>query len=667
MYRYSLRYSLLPTLDFEERIEKLIDFCKTAEIDDVMFFISPKEVNVGHITIEEAKKYVDVISRAVERIKDLGVTVSLNPWVTLGHYDSGLGLKDGQNFQTMVGHDGTENGMQVCPLDENWRKYFVELMNFYVETLHPDVLWLEDDFRMGNHEPIRLGCFCKKHMKLFQERLGEEIDRETLLKRAAVDKKARKAYFDVVRETIEGTMEYIVENVKGQKTFGLMTGGSCFGEARRMKKLFSTLASGNRNKPYNRLSLCAYRQRQTQEYCWLTNGGAMFVRALTGDSAVCVSELEDNPHTYYSKTAQYLKYQLLSSVPQCLQMATFSIFEFLGNGVTNGERYAAALKEVKPYLNKVESLGLKPVDGLGVKVLVNESIPYRAKAKESVLEIGKDGSYLFAYLTQLGIAATFIFDENVKGEVVAVSGQVLRCYDKETVVRLFENNFVVLTAENVMALKDMGLAYLIDMVDYEICKQRFSGKYSFEECATDDKILGVTRLRAPSQFFAGDYCKITYGNAPRTVYTRTMNAYEQVVGEAIVASCNALVIPYVESCGDWDVYYSPTMLHPLRGYSIKKALRENAVKTSELFYTDEENVCPYVFEKEGVTYIVCVNYVEDEYPSLHLRTENVYKEIKIVTPESPDEKKADYTYRDGVYEILAPVKAMSSFVLICKK
>ena len=113
MYGYSLRYSLLPTLDFEERIEKLIDFCKTAEIDDVMFFISPKEVNVGHITIEEAKKYTDVIARAVERIKDLGVTVSLNPWVTLGHYDSGLGLKDGQNFQTMVGHDGTENGVPV--------------------------------------------------------------------------------------------------------------------------------------------------------------------------------------------------------------------------------------------------------------------------------------------------------------------------------------------------------------------------------------------------------------------------------------------------------------------------------------------------------------------------------------------------------------------------
>lgn len=667
MYRYSLRYSLLPTLDFEERIEKLIDFCKKAEIDDVMFFISPKEVNVGHITVAEAKKYTDVISRAAERIKDLGVTVSLNPWVTLGHYDSGLGLKEGQNFQTMVGHDGTENGMQVCPLDENWREYFVELMNFYVETLHPDVLWLEDDFRMSNHEPIALGCFCEKHMKLFNSRLNADYDRETLLKKILQDKRVREGYLDVVRETIEGTMQYIVENVKGQKTFGLMTGGACFGEGRRMKKLFSLLASGNRSKPYNRISLCSYRQRQTQEYCWMTNGGAMLVRSLTGDSAVCVSELEDNPHTYYSKTARYLQYQLLSSVPQCLQMATFSIFEFLGNGVTNYERYAAALRSVKPYLNKVESLGLKPENGLGVKVLVNEDISYYTKAKNSVFEIGKDGAYLYAYLTQIGVAATFIFDADVKGEVVAVSGQVLRCYDKETVIRLFENNFVVLTAENVLALKDMGLGYLIDMVDCEIYEQRFSGKYSFEECATDDKILGVTKLRAPSQFFAGDYCRIVYGNEPRTVYTHTMNAYEKVVGDAITATRNALVIPYVETCEDWGVYYPPTMLHPLRGYSVKKALKANGVKTGELFYTDEENVCPYVFEKEGVTYIVCVNYVEDEYPSLHLRTENVYREIKIVTPEAIDERKAEYTYADGVYEILTPVKAMSSFVLICKK
>ena len=555
----------------------------------------------------------------------------------------------------------------MCPLDENWRKYFVELMNFYVETLQPDVLWLEDDFRLANHEPIKLGCFCEKHMKRFNEKLGTKYDRENFLKAVVEDSTVRKAYLDVARETIEETMEYVVENVKGQKTFGLMTGGSCFGEARRMKKLFSTLASGNRNKPYNRLSLCAYRQRQTQEYCWLTNSGAMFVRALTGDSAVCVSELEDNPHTYYSKTAQYLKYQLLSSVPQCLQMATFSIFEFLGNGVTNGDRYAAALKEVKPYLKKVESLGLRPEDGLGVKVLANENIPYHAKVKSSVLEIGKDGSYLYAYLTQIGVAATFIFDPNVKGEVVAVSGQVLRCYDKETVIRLFENNFVILTAENVMALKDMDLAYLIDVVDYEIFGQRFSGKYSFEECATDDKILGVTRLRAPSQFFAGNYCKIIYGNAPKTVYTRTMDAYERVVGNAITALPNALIIPYVETCGDWDVHYPATMLHPLRGYSVKKALKENGVKTSELFYTDEENVCPYVFDKADVTYIVCVNYVEDTYDSLHLRTENVYREIKIITPEVCEEQAVDYTYQDGVYEILTPVKAMSSFVLICKK
>ena len=274
---------------------------------------------------------------------------------------------------------------------------------------------------------------------------------------------------------------------------------------------------------------------------------------------------------------------------------------------------------------------------------------------------------LYSYLTQIGVAATYCFDANVKGEVVAVSGQVLRSYDKETVVRLFENNFVVLTAENVLALKDMGLGDLIGMEDCEIYRQRYSGKYSFEECATDDKILGVTRLRAPSQFFAGNYCKIDYGNEPRTVYTHAMNAYEQVVGEAITATRNALVIPYVESCEDWGVYYPATMLHPLRGYSVKKALKANPVKTSELFFTDEENVCPYVFEKEGVTYIVCVNFVEEEYPSLHLRTENVYTEIGILTPEAIDERKADYTYQDGVYEILTPVKPMSSFVLICKK
>ena len=130
MYKYHLRIQLSPALDFQERLNHLIDFCKKAKIDDVMFFVGCEDLNTGHITVAEAKKYVVVIKRASKFLKEMGITVSLNPWMTLGHYDAAKGFKQGQKFRGIVGHDGTQANLCVCPLCKEWRKYFVELPGY---------------------------------------------------------------------------------------------------------------------------------------------------------------------------------------------------------------------------------------------------------------------------------------------------------------------------------------------------------------------------------------------------------------------------------------------------------------------------------------------------------------------------------------------------------
>ena len=103
MYKYILRFSLVPGLDFQQKCDSLLEFVDNAQIDDVMFFISPEEVSVGHITIEMAKVWIDPIKKLKTILSEKGVTVSLNPWATLDHYDGGRKLFDGQNFSTLVG------------------------------------------------------------------------------------------------------------------------------------------------------------------------------------------------------------------------------------------------------------------------------------------------------------------------------------------------------------------------------------------------------------------------------------------------------------------------------------------------------------------------------------------------------------------------------------
>jgi hypothetical protein len=65
----------LPSLDFEKRVGALFHFCEKAQVDDVMFFIAVEELHVGHITIEDANKYTDVILRAKEILTQKGITI----------------------------------------------------------------------------------------------------------------------------------------------------------------------------------------------------------------------------------------------------------------------------------------------------------------------------------------------------------------------------------------------------------------------------------------------------------------------------------------------------------------------------------------------------------------------------------------------------------------
>ncbi len=662
MRHYSLRFSLIPSADFEKRMSALLEFCQEAAIDDVMFFVSAEEMNTGHITLEEAKQYTDVILRAKAILKEKGITISLNPWCTFSHYDGGRKLKAGQNFRVMVGADGTKAERVVCPLCENWRKYFAELYSFYVETLQPEILWFEDDFRFSNHLPVRHGCFCDEHMKLFNAAAGTAYDRETFVKKIFTDEKVRKAYLDVQRFTLRDMLLYTVDNVKGQKTFGLMTGGAGLNEGRQYKDIFGILGEG-REKPYNRICLYSYRQRGMQEYAWSFNESSMFARKVTGNFANCVSEMENFPHSMYTKSAKYFKYQLLTSAPLCLKGDTLSIFEFNGNGIVNGGAYAKVLKSVKGYLARLDKIGISPDDMVGVKVLISENSAYTVKNPKGFGFDIYDG-WLFAYLEQIGVACSYSFNINMEGEAVAVSGQVLRNFMREQIIALFENNFVILTGDNVAVLKDMGLLHLIGAEDYEIFEEG-KGRHSMEEDATGSEIMGVDRLRATAQFFCGDYYNIRYGNTEKTVYTNMINYNEEKVGEGIVSVGNTLIFPYQNTHSDQNVPIS--LICPLRAHAVKTALENNAVNRKELYFIREENVCIYAFDKGDNVYMVCVNFAEDDYPQLHIQSPYAFEELKIFTPDNDTVRIVANVCENGSYMVNHTLKGQESYVLIGQK
>lgn len=665
MHKYILRFQLLPSVDFSERMRDLLAFCERAMIDEVMFFIGAEDVNNGHITIEESKKFIEVIRRAKTILKEKGIAISLNPWMTIGHYEGGNTLKEGQNFRTLVGDDGVQSNLVACPLCENWRKYYTELLSFYAEALEPDVIWLEDDMRLRGHggaKVIKQGCFCEEHMRLYNRELKTNYSREEFAGLLAKDLSVRKAFLDVSRHTLNDTARYIAENVKGDFTFGLMTSDPAVEEGKQFAKQFGYLSQG-RKKPFNRCSLWCFRQNGLQQYAWNLNRFSMLNRAFTGDHAHCVSEVENFPHTMYTKSEKFFRFELLASVPMCFVGTTLDIFEFDGNGAINHERFARALSDVKPYLSAVEEYKLSPTNALGVKILVSENAAYRQKTKGEryVGGIEDQSGYLMAYLSLLGIASAYTQDTDIQNQVVAIGGQTLRAFDDTTIRKIFANNFVLIMGESVEYLFERGLQSLIHADGYEKYLER-QGAYMMEEINSDEILMGISKLRATCNYSCGNYYNIRYDGQERTVYTNVLNRYEEVVGAGITQVGNVLVLPY-ESYSTIMPY---ALFSPLREIVLKRAITANRKDTS-LFFAKEENVALYAHDKADSICLLCVNFVEDDLPQLHIQTDGEYSRLQIVSVEDPTPHTPAYVYENGVYTISETLKGQESYMLILKK
>ncbi|MBQ4543160.1 MAG: hypothetical protein IJA19_03200, partial [Clostridia bacterium] len=143
-FRYVLRFPMEPGFNEDEVSQRLVDFCKSGKIDEVMFFINYEDVFMGHLTKDQTKPWLETIAKHARTLKRAGVDFSINPWTTLSHADRGRVMNPEHDFQTMVDIDGTKSAITGCPLDEKFIDYLCDIYG-YIASLKPKVIWVEDD------------------------------------------------------------------------------------------------------------------------------------------------------------------------------------------------------------------------------------------------------------------------------------------------------------------------------------------------------------------------------------------------------------------------------------------------------------------------------------------------------------------------------------------
>ena len=657
-----LRLQIVPNFYEEERVNGIIAYCLQYGVQHVMLFINAEDYFVGHMTIEEAKPWVEAIKRTKKRLLEKGIKVSLNPWIEFGHLDRGRTLKDGQKFTTMTDYDGTKCKVVACPLCENWRAYYKEFYQYLIREIEPDTIWVEDDFRLHNHGDLKYGgCFCDLHMQRYNEKLGTAYTREEftdLLFRKTCDEQVRNAWLDVSRETMVDLAEFLGKTVKkvGLNTkVGLMSSAQVRHsmEARDWYAVHKGLAQGG--EMINRLHLPCYMEISAKEYYLFFNMYPYVCRSYLPKETIILPELENSAFSTFSKDARFLRFQVESAIPLCIDGMTYDIYDFCGNGINEGFGYGEALCEIMPYLNGVINLGIEYDKAEGIIIPADPNEVYNRKALAgNFMSYSPDEYYFGAYLASLGLNTQVSTEKRFKGKMVALCNSAVYNFTKEELQALFADNYVILDGSAAIRLMRLGLGDLIRANSY---KEHWAGQdiNAYEQAADDVEVNGKKGIRAAVRR-AGHYVEIHYDESV-TAKSYVYDYHGNVMGYGDAEGNNFLVIPYIID----EILYE--QWNDLRTSMVRNFVRKKT--KTPIISTGYSGVYAYLYATNEKKACILVNTTVGSFSDIKFKAVGVeIKKISLVDKKTGQVREVDFTRNGDEVIVFEPFEYLSTQTLI---
>ncbi len=673
-FRYLLRAVIVPGYNEHEKIERLLRFCKEAKIDNIMFFTNGEELNNGHLTYDEEKVWIDLIGKAQKELEEIGVTTSINPWSTILHAARGRKLKEGQNFTTIVYADGYRDPVCACPLDENFKNYISEIFSLCA-SVEPEVIWIDDDFRLHNHEPGYWGgCFCDLHIKKFSEYLGEKVTREDFIKGMLEPGKPhpyRQAWLNVNRDAmieLAETLEKAVHKISPKTALGLMSSNPSVhaAEGRDWKGIFRAL-SGGKTSMINRPPLPAYSDFNPGNYLWAFSWMSKGTQACVPEGTILYPELENFPFTRFSKSHKSTRFQMLLALVLGIDGITLDLFDFLGNGINVQENYQDLLSKNKSFLEMVSDLDLRYEYQRGIKVLFSDKASYfkeTIQGKE-ISEMQNDDEFAWSsLLSSLGFSTVLNGSCIQKNEIVAISGQYLRNLSLKEIKDLFKNNMIILDALSASILYEIGHGNLAG-IKRTNWVEHTKNIHSFEEITDGNIYSGCKNPRISAQLATGNYLKIEYEEAAK-IKSVLKSPLQKGIGAGVTVYKNVLIFPYELSAIRQASYFH---LNPYRQGQIQRLLK-SLVESSEnlTFSCNDPYIATYRFQHQKQTIIFMANCSHDNVEKVEFIAGNLeFSEEKSYVLGSIDMKKHSLCIQkiaNGNFILDSGLKSMEIKVLI---
>lgn len=480
---YSLRRTL-PPWKFQETLEDLCRLAPQFKVDEVIVKIDTEEFSHGHPSLEWARDYQKNLFRIRKELEARGIVYSLNPWITVGHADRGRDdRKRLPGLECAVGHDGAEARHCACFLSPVWREHIRKLWTIYAET-HPHIMWVEDDIRTFNHEPVDFGCFCPRHMKRFSERVGREVSREELVRAILQPGKPhpwRREYLMMQREIMIETVAFLAKvthETSPETCMGLMSSGPrlhCV-EGRDWKRLAEALADG---RPlYSRPPMSNYCEESLRGF-YYSQDSIKLTRHVLPPGVIEQTECESVPFTRYSKSVVFTFLELAVSVAYGSPGITLNLFDHVGTPMSEEAHFGRMLAERKPFLNELAGVAQQPGTYAGVELFHHDDYSLHKELEPGAAygELQEEGYPLMCALESAGIPTTYD-----ASNILVLNGQTARAIpDDELNRRLTGGVLLDGVAAKILLERGFGEKIGLKQIGEPMSRRRLSWVVSAEE------------------------------------------------------------------------------------------------------------------------------------------------------------------------------------------
>ncbi len=356
--RYMLRKVPIPW-KFQESLDEIAEFCAENAVEEVIYFIEPEEGSHGLPNLDLIRSYVPWLIKGREQLAKLGITMSINPYVTQGMRDAGWDLRAVfPDFEWITDITGIQAKSQGCPMSPAWREWLFSAYEIYAST-GPRYLWIEDDFRVHRHRPVMTACFCKRHIETFNKKVGRNFTRETLaaeILRPGEPSPLRALWLEHVGSNMSEVIELLAQRIYGKYPdvqLGLMCSGpwAHANDRRDWDRVLRAL-KGHHAYAVIRPTVCEYQSTNPMVLYEARQTIPATLKCARIPVHAC-TEIENARWSTYAKPIRITQGALLISAACGCPSMTLNLFDCMGTPMRDEPEFGKMLRDARPMLDQL--------------------------------------------------------------------------------------------------------------------------------------------------------------------------------------------------------------------------------------------------------------------------------------------------------------------------